>query len=182
MGYPLKYNVIRTEKLKFPEKGGKYGENARGSRPHHGWDLKANSGTPVFSVGTGEVTNVQEKVPGYGSVIQIKFLNGSKFYWALYAHLSRSTVEQGDTVYDGEMIGFTGNTGNARNQPPHLHFEISTSSSLKKGRNKRIDPAEVLGKFLKENDAGRSIVIEESRPSDINIKNLENALKQQNIA
>ena len=183
MGYPLKFNVVRTEKLKFPAIGGKYGQNARGSRAHNGWDLKANSGTTVFAVGPGEITFVAEDVKGYGAIIQLKFMKGGNYYWALYAHLRSTFVKPEDKVTDGKIIGLTGNTGNAKNQPPHLHFEIATTANLKKGRKNQIDPAAVLGEFLSENNAGRSIVVERSYPSDpLSIDEIEKAIELGSIA
>src|SRR5579863_10083741 len=93
--YPLAMNRIRTENLKFPDKGGKFGPHVRGSKGHFGWDLVALPGTSVFSVGTGQISFVQKAVPGYGTVIQLKFVHGAKTYWALYAHLSMVWVDIG---------------------------------------------------------------------------------------
>lgn len=176
MSYPLKFNVIRTEALLFPSTGGKFGPHARGSRAHAGWDLKANIGTPVHAVGPGTVTLVRSQVRGYGTIVQLKFLRGSTHYWALYAHLARVVVRPGDVVTDGAMVGYTGNTGNALGQPPHLHFEVAMDSSLSKGRSNQIDPAGVLGDFLRDNPAGSAIVVERSYPSPpITIEDLEYA-------
>lgn len=166
MGYPLKLNVIRTEKLKFPDKGGKYGKNARGSRAHNGWDLKAPLGTPVHAVAAGKISLVLEKVGGYGTIIQLEFVRGPMTYWALYAHLGKAHVKTGDLVTEGMIIGRTGDSGNAKGQPPHLHFEVATSKDLRKGRDNRIDPAEILGDFLKDQKAGAAGVIESSYHSD----------------
>jgi len=184
MGYPLKFNVIRTGKLKFPEKGGKFGRHARGSRAHNGWDLNANSGTTVFAVGPGEITYVAENVSGYGTIVQLKFIaNGSKYYWALYAHLSKVFVKQGKRIEHGGVIGLTGNTGNAKGTPPHLHFEVATSGNLMKGRNNLIDPSEVLGEFLRDNEAGRTILVERDYPSQpLSIEEIEYAIKLKSIA
>jgi murein DD-endopeptidase MepM/ murein hydrolase activator NlpD len=119
MGYPLRFNVIRTEGLKYPETGGKFGDHARGARRHDGWDLKARPGTQVCAVGPGEITAALHNVSGYGSVIQLKFLRGSKHYWALYAHLSLIFVTKGQFVPEGYVLGLTGITGSARGEVPH---------------------------------------------------------------
>jgi hypothetical protein len=41
-----------------------------------------------------------------------------------YAHLDREIVDEGQTVRQGDTLGFVGNTGNARRTRPHLHFGI----------------------------------------------------------
>jgi murein DD-endopeptidase MepM/ murein hydrolase activator NlpD len=165
--YPMAINKIRTEHLKFPEKGGKFGPHVRGSKGHYGWDMSASPGTPVFAVGPGEITLVAPSVPGYGTIIQLKFLKGSRHYWALYAHLSSTWVKRGEKVSEGQMIGCTGRTGNARGEPPHLHFEVATDASLKKKRRNQIDPSAILGTFLKENAAGEAVVRETQYEIDI---------------
>ena len=157
--YPLAVNRIRTAHLKFPETGGKFGSKARGSRGHFGWDLVALPGTPVFSIASGIITFVNENVPDYGAVIQLKFVHGSKTYWALYAHLSTTIwVHVGQSVSQGQVIGNTGSSGrSAKGEPPHLHFEIATSRDLKRGRRNQIDPSIVLGTFLNDHRAGDAI-------------------------
>jgi len=38
--------------------------------------------------------------------------------------LDAFAIASGDTVKRGDVLGFVGNTGNARTTPPHLHFGI----------------------------------------------------------
>jgi murein DD-endopeptidase MepM/ murein hydrolase activator NlpD len=165
MGYPLRFNVIRTEGLRHAETGGKFGDHARGIHRHSGWDLKAQPGTQVCAVGPGEIIAALKNVRGYGTVVQLKFLRGARHYWALYAHLYALFVTRGQIVPEGYVLGLTGTTGNARGEVPHLHFEVATSESLKGGRNNTIDPALVLGDFLRDNPSGSAIVIERSLSS-----------------
>jgi len=56
---------------------------------------------------------------GYGKYIIISHYNGTQ---TVYGHLSQVLVNEGDVVYQGQVIGLTGNTGNSTG--PHLHFEI----------------------------------------------------------
>ena len=51
-------------------------------------------------------------------------IGGARYY---YAHLDAFNVESGDSVSTGDVLGYVGNTGNARTTPPHLHFGIYTS-------------------------------------------------------
>jgi murein DD-endopeptidase MepM/ murein hydrolase activator NlpD len=42
-----------------------------------------------------------------------------------YAHLERfGEFERGDLVMAGDIVGYVGNTGNARGTPPHLHYGV----------------------------------------------------------
>ena len=45
-----------------------------------------------------------------------------------YAHLDSQAVSTGQTVKKGDIVGFMGNTGNAKTTPSHLHFGIYTGS------------------------------------------------------
>lgn len=56
---------------------------------------------------------------GYGKYIVISHYNGTQ---TVYGHLSAVNVNVGDLVYQGQIIGRTGNTGHSTG--PHLHFEV----------------------------------------------------------
>jgi murein DD-endopeptidase MepM/ murein hydrolase activator NlpD len=89
-------------------------------RAHKGVDYAARTGTPVKSSGDGTIAFMGRK-GGYGQVVVIK--HGDR-YETLYAHLSnfkRGLIE-GDTVNQGEVIGYVGQTGLATG--PHLHYEF----------------------------------------------------------
>ena len=87
-------------------------------RFHHGLDLTANTGTPVYASGDGLVTHVKYS-GGYGNVI---FINHGFGFETRYAHLSRFKVSEGQKVKRGEVIGHVGNSGNSTG--PHLHYEV----------------------------------------------------------
>lgn len=92
-----------------------------GRRRHHGVDVFAPRGTPVVAAAPGHVTNVGETSIG-GKVVWVwDAERGQSMY---YAHLDRQLVERGRVVAVGDTLGLIGNTGNARNTPPHLHFGI----------------------------------------------------------
>lgn len=92
-----------------------------GRRRHHGVDVFAPRGTPVVASAPGHVTNVGETSIG-GKVVWVwDPERGQSMY---YAHLDSQLVERGRVVRIGDTLGLIGNTGNARNTPPHLHFGI----------------------------------------------------------
>lgn len=107
------------------------------TRKHHlGIDLDATEGTPIYATGNGEVVWSGTKKGGYGIHIKIKHADD---YTTLYAHLSETTVNRGDKIKEGDLIGYTGNTGLSIG--PHLHYEIIKS-------DKRVDPIKFLPKEL----------------------------------
>lgn len=87
-------------------------------RAHLGVDYAAPTGTPVRSVGDGEVefAGIQG---GFGNVVFVKHRNN---HTTVYAHLSRVLVRKGQKVAQGENLGLVGATGWATG--PHLHFEF----------------------------------------------------------
>src|SRR5256885_12372357 len=96
--------------------------NARsGGRRHEGIDIFAAKDTPVLSTTRGLVTRVGANRLG-GQIVWILGPGLERHY---YAHLNRYGVfREGDRVEAGEIIGYTGNTGNARGGPVHLHYGI----------------------------------------------------------
>src|SRR5215217_2272575 len=96
--------------------------NARsGARRHEGIDIFAAKDTPVLSTTRGIVTSVGTNRLG-GRVVWILGPGLERHY---YAHLNRyAAFRAGDRVEAGEIIGYAGNTGNARGGPAHLHYGI----------------------------------------------------------
>jgi murein DD-endopeptidase MepM/ murein hydrolase activator NlpD len=101
-------------------------------------DIFARRGTPVLAAGSGIVTRVGTNGLG-GKVVWIaRPTRGEAHY---YAHLDRQLVTVGTRVQEGDVIGFVGNTGNARFTPPHLHFGIYTSGGA-------VDPLPYIAELL----------------------------------
>jgi murein DD-endopeptidase MepM/ murein hydrolase activator NlpD len=88
-------------------------------RWHHGTDLKLTTGDPVYSAFDGIVRIRSFDRNGYGYYIVVRHKNGLE---TLYGHLSKFSVEIGQEVKAGDIIGLGGSTG--RSTGPHLHFEI----------------------------------------------------------
>lgn len=92
-----------------------------GTREHHGVDIFAPRDTPVLAASGGVVSSVATTRLG-GHVVWIWDAGRRQSHY--YAHLSKQAVRVGEVVEAGEVIGYVGNTGNARSTPPHLHFGI----------------------------------------------------------
>ena len=91
------------------------------TRDHHGIDIFAPRNTPVLAAADGLVTSVGANRLG-GNVVWI--FDPSRGQSHYYAHLETQAVSTGARVEAGDVIGYVGNTGNARTTPPHLHFGI----------------------------------------------------------
>lgn len=99
-----------------------YGAPRAGTGWHQGNDIFAPIGVPVLAVADGVFSKVGVNTLG-GNRLWLTDDLGNAYY---YAHLSgyAAHVADGVRVRGGEIIGFVGNTGQARTTPPHLHFEI----------------------------------------------------------
>lgn len=96
---------------------------ARGqNRKHEGIDIFAKRGTDVLSTTQGIVAKVGVDSLG-GKVVWVVGPDLSRHY---YAHLEAYAphLDVGDWVEKGAVLGYVGNTGNAKNTPPHLHYGI----------------------------------------------------------
>lgn len=91
------------------------------TRDHHGIDIFAPRHTPVLAVADGFVTSVAT-TPRGGHVVWIWHAERRQSHY--YAHLQKQAVNVGERVRAGDVVGYVGNTGNARTTPPHLHFGI----------------------------------------------------------
>ena len=89
-----------------------------GTRRHEGVDLAAPRGTPVYATADGLVGRALY-FGSYGNYVQIE--HGGELE-TRYGHLSSYTVQAGDTVHKGDLIGYVGTTG--RSTGPHLHYEV----------------------------------------------------------
>ena len=95
-----------------------YGQLRSGGRRHQGTDIMAPRGTPV-------VANVAGSVRGHNSGLGgiSYYLRGVDGHTYFGTHLDRLSGTSGN-VAAGTVIGYVGNSGNARGGPMHLHFEI----------------------------------------------------------
>ncbi len=99
-----------------------------GSRGHRGVDIFAPRGTPVLSATNGSVYRVETTRIG-GKVVWVRDSDESQRVY--YAHLDSQVVRTGMEVERGTLLGFVGNTGNARTTPPHLHFSVYSRGAVR---------------------------------------------------
>jgi murein DD-endopeptidase MepM/ murein hydrolase activator NlpD len=115
------------------------------SSDHDGIDLAAPIGTPVYAAGDGVVTfegggqNNSWMLSMAGICVLIRHSN----IYTGYAHLSRTVIDSGQHVTKGQLIGYSGDTGDVTG--PHLHFEVLPLNPNFKVNNGRVDPAPYLG-------------------------------------
>ncbi|AWT34346.1 peptidase M23 [Deinococcus arenae] len=98
-----------------------WGGARSGGRRHEGVDIFAPRGTPIRATTRGVVLNVGPNTLG-GRTVMILGPSGQRHY---YAHLERyPDLKRGDWVQAGDVVGYVGDSGNAKGTPPHLHYGI----------------------------------------------------------
>ena len=95
-----------------------FGAPRGNGRTHKGVDMFAPIGTPIVAVVSGSVFFQSDPLGGLAAYVTGS--DGTTYY---YAHLN-DYVGGTRSVSAGELIGHLGNTGDASDAPPQLHFEI----------------------------------------------------------
>jgi murein DD-endopeptidase MepM/ murein hydrolase activator NlpD len=90
----------------------------RWGRMHEGIDIGVGYGTPIHAAASGRVI-YSGWMSGYGNLVAIDHGHGLS---TAYGHQSRIAVSNGQTVSQGQVIGYVGCTGHCFG--PHLHFEV----------------------------------------------------------
>jgi len=124
--WPVEGKIVGRFGLKRDEK---YGTATR----NNGIDISAPLGTEVKAIAPGKVVYASHFL-GYGKMVIVD--HGGN-YISLYAHLSTISVEVGQEVAKGDLVGLVGDTGSV--EEPVLHFEIRRSG-------KPVNPIKYLGK------------------------------------
>ncbi len=128
----------------FPVAGGasysdSFGAPRSGGRSHAGQDLMAPKHRPLVAAADGVVTRVRHATTGLsGNSLTIRDEEGWSY---VYIHLNNDTpgtddgsnryelafadgIRSGQRVRAGEVVGYLGDSGNAEDTAPHLHFEL----------------------------------------------------------
>lgn len=109
-------------------------------RPHSGIDIAGSAGSEVLAADSGTVA-VATYSSSYGNYVTIYHSNGD---YTLYAHMSSLAVSAGQSVTQGDVIGYVGSTGWVTG--PHLHFEIRVNGST-------VDPLSYFSNYTLAPDA-----------------------------
>ena len=99
---------------------------------HTGEDLSAPSGTPIYSIAAGTVTEAGYD-GSYGNKTVVTLEDGTEIW---YCHQTTIDVSVGQSLDPGQTIGTVGSTGNSTG--PHLHLEVHP------GAGDAVDPVGAL--------------------------------------
>lgn len=113
LGYPTD---TRTISAGYP--------NYSSGRYHGGIDFPVSTGSNVYAAASGTVILVKYLNSSYGYYIMVDHGNGLS---TLYAHNSQLLVSVGQSVSRGEVIAYSGSTGNSSG--PHCHFEVRVNGN-----------------------------------------------------
>ena len=113
---------IPVDNIKARQLQDTWGASRSSGRLHEGIDIMAPRGTKVLSATEGLIADLRNNNLG-GKVVWILGPGGA---WHYYAHLDghKRGLSVGDYVKKGQVIGYVGNSGNARHTAPHLHYGL----------------------------------------------------------
>jgi murein DD-endopeptidase MepM/ murein hydrolase activator NlpD len=100
-----------------------FGATANGGK-NDGINIATALGAPIHASASGTVTYAGDELKNYGNLVLVKHAGG---FTTAYAHAERLVVARGDFVAKGQVIGYSGQTGDVTS--PQLHFEIRSAST-----------------------------------------------------
>jgi hypothetical protein len=125
-----------------------------GIRFHQGTDVFADHGTPLRSPVDGIAKSDSNSLGGL--TVKIYLPDGTYFYLAHLSGLAPGFVS-GQPVKVGDVVGYVGDSGNAKGGQPHLHIGIYPQGGA------AIDPKPILDRFLAEAEARLPAVVQAYR-------------------
>lgn len=134
---PADIETLRKESLIIPVAGvqaknltDSFDDARSGKRHHNALDIMAARNTPVLAAVNGKVLQLHNSVAGGLSVYMS---DPSSRFVMMYGHLDsfKPGLAAGQSVRQGDIIGFVGSTGNASPLAPHLHFQITRNDDMK---------------------------------------------------
>jgi murein DD-endopeptidase MepM/ murein hydrolase activator NlpD len=111
------------------------GKGLRWGKRHTGYDLAAQTGTPLYAYFPGKVTHIgidgTASSAGYGNWVVWKDDVYGAYHF--FGHMrDRPAVRVGQVIDQGTLMGYVGSTGNSYG--PHLHWEISNNAPTSNGQ------------------------------------------------
>lgn len=129
---PKYYSPIGTRNYRISQQWHHPSSRYKSGR-HEGVDIAVPVGTSVTSVVPGKVIYVGN-AGAYGNRVVIRGNDGLEYS---YNHLNSFNVQVGQSVNGGDLIAYSGNTGNSTG--PHLHFQVDQGGHS-------IDPSFIFGR------------------------------------
>jgi murein DD-endopeptidase MepM/ murein hydrolase activator NlpD len=95
------------------------GRVSQGLHADQAYDFSAPLGTPIHAIqsGTALIVHPTGYNGGYGKYVVMNFADGRQ---AIFGHMSKTAVEEGQVVSQGDIIGYVGSTGHSTG--PHVHI------------------------------------------------------------
>jgi murein DD-endopeptidase MepM/ murein hydrolase activator NlpD len=100
-----------------------FGMTSTGGK-NDGINIATPMDAPIHAAASGTVIYADDGLKGYGNLVLVKHADG---FTTAYAHADRLVVSRGDFVAKGQVIGYTGKTGDVSS--PQLHFEIRAGTT-----------------------------------------------------
>lgn len=140
---------------------------------HMGNDIFAAFGTPARAPVEGVVRFAEEGAGGKAAYVTVP--DGT---WYYLAHLESFApdLKTGDKVPQGTVVGFVGDSGNARGGAPHVHFEIHPLGG------EAVNPKPILDAWLQEALASAPALVAAFTPPEQRVLSATNELRQMEVA
>ena len=159
---PLKYGTFR---ISSRYSGRRYHPVLHRWKSHLGTDYAAPTGTPIISTANGAVSKSAYN-KNNGHYVKVRH---NATYSTQYLHMSRRAVKVGQTVKQGQVIGYVGKTGLATG--PHVCYRFWKNGKQVDGQKQKLPDAKPIDKDVKE------IFITEMKPMKYRLDLIELPVK-----
>ena len=96
-----------------------------GGQKNDGINISAAEGSPIHAVADGKVVYAGDGLKGYGNLLLIQHPGN---WISAYAHTQSIDVQVGDTIQQGDVVAYVGQTGNVTT--PQLHFALRRGKDI----------------------------------------------------
>ena len=138
---PLKFGTFR---ISSRYSGRRYHPVLHRWKSHLGTDFAAPKGTPIYTTANGTVSKSAYN-KNNGNYVKVRH---NATYSTQYLHMSRRAVKVGQTVKQGQLIGYVGSTGLATG--PHVCYRFWKNGKQVDGQKQKLPDAKPIDKSIKE--------------------------------